>query len=147
MNKPYFWRNFFLSQIDVINVSKIQQIYCYFMDFRKVNPPTIRPSTTYPPTHQLPTQRLAESIIVFERLDNRNIFILQNTNTARKAYNYTSVNYPKRLLVSIKQIWRSQLYLFFWFLNFSALLLPRYFKVTFCAWFFFSSQCEYYIVS
>ena len=41
MNKLYSCQNFF-SQIDVINVSKIQQSYCYFtentsMDFRKVN--------------------------------------------------------------------------------------------------------------
>ena len=40
MNKPYFCRDFFLIDY-VINVSKIQQIYCYFMkntsmDFRKV---------------------------------------------------------------------------------------------------------------
>ena len=29
---------------------------------------------------------------------------------------------------------RSQLYLFFWFLNFNSLLLTRYFKVTFFVW-------------
>ena len=40
MSKPYFCRNFY-SQIDVTNVSKIKQTYCYFtentsMDFWKV---------------------------------------------------------------------------------------------------------------
>ena len=60
-----------------------------------------------------------------------------------------SVYYPKSLLVSIKHVRRSQLYLFVWFLNFNTLFLPRYFKVTFYAWlfFFFISWCEFYIVS
>ena len=77
------------------------------------DPPTNRPPTTYPATHRLPTQWLTESIIIFGRLDNRNIFILQNTSTTGKTYNYTSVYYPKSLLVSIKHIQRSQLYSFF----------------------------------
>ena len=102
---------------------------------RTTDPSTNRPQATYPPTH-----RPAESITISERLGNRNIFILQNTNTAGKTYNYTSVYYPISLLVSIKHIRRYQLYLFFQFLNFKPLLLPRYFKVTFYAWnFFFSS--------
>ena len=66
-----------------------------------------RPPTTYPPTHRLPTQRLTELILIFGRLDNRNIFVLQITSTAGKTFNYTSVYYPKSLLVSIKPIRRS----------------------------------------
>ena len=62
--------------------------------------PTNRPPTTYQPTHRPPTQRLAESIIIFERLDNRKTFILQNTSTAGKTY-CTSVYYLTNLLVSI----------------------------------------------
>ena len=71
----------------------------------------IRPLTTFTPTHGPPTQRLTESLIISERLGNTNIFILQNTRTAGKTYNYTSVYYPKRLLVSMKHIQKSQLYL------------------------------------
>ena len=69
---------------------------------RTTNLPTNQPPTTYPPTHRLPTQRIAESVIIFERLDNRNIFILQNTKITEKTFNYTSVYYPKNILVSIK---------------------------------------------
>ena len=65
---------------------------------RTTDLPTNRPLPTYPPTHQPPTQQLAESIIIFERFDNRNVFILQNT--AGKTYKYTLVHYPKNLLVS-----------------------------------------------
>ena len=65
-----------------------------------------------PLTHRPPTQRLAESFIIFERHANRNMFILQNANTSGKTYNYTSVYFPKILLVSVKHIRRSQLYLF-----------------------------------
>ena len=72
-----------------------------------------------PPTNQPPTQRLAELIIILERLDSRNMFILQNTSTAGKTYNYTLVCYPKSSLVSIKHIWRSRLYSFLQFLNFN----------------------------
>ena len=64
-------------------------------------------------TDQPTTQRLAESINIIERLDNGNMFILQNTSTVGKTYNYTLVYYPKSLLVSIKHIRRNQLYLFF----------------------------------
>ena len=67
--------------------------------------------------HGPPTQQLAESIIILERLDNRNLFILQNISTAGKTFNYTSVHYPKSLLIFIKHIRRSQLYLFFQVLN------------------------------
>ena len=35
------------------------------------DPPTNRPPTTYAPIHWPPSQRLAESIIIFERLDNK----------------------------------------------------------------------------
>ena len=74
---------------------------------------TNRPPSNYWPTHWLLTQRLAESTMIFDRLDNRNIFILQIRNIAGKTYNYTSVYYLKSLLVSIKHWQRSQLYLFF----------------------------------
>ena len=52
-------------------------------------------------------------LIMLERLDNRNMFVLQNTSTAGKTYSYTSVYYPKSVLISIKHIRRSQLYWFF----------------------------------
>ena len=63
-------------------------------------------STDHQPTNQLttdyfpndsPTPRLVESLTIFERLGNRNMFILQNTNIVEKKYNYTSVYYPKSL--------------------------------------------------
>ena len=57
------------------------------------DPPTNRPLTTYLLTHRPPTQRLTESIIIFRRLDNRNIFIFQNTRTARKIYTVTILQY------------------------------------------------------
>ena len=79
---------------------------------RTSNLPTNQPPTTYPPTHRLPTQRIAESVIIFERLDNRNIFILQNTKITEKTFNYTSVYYPKNILVSIK-IHRGVNYIYF----------------------------------
>ena len=102
---------------------------------RIMNPPTNQPPTTYPATHQPPTQRLTESIIIFERFGNRSIFILQNT--ARKTYTYTSVYYPKGILVSIITYGGVNYIYFFWFSNSNALLLPRYFKVTFFPWIFF----------
>ena len=39
------------------------------------------------------THRLTELLIIFERLDNRKMFILLNTTTAWKIYNYTSKYY------------------------------------------------------
>ena len=102
---------------------------------RTTDPPTNRPPTTYPATHRLPTQWLTESIIIFGRLDNRNTFILQNTSTSGKTYNYTSVYYPKSLLVSIKHIQRSQLYLFFSFYS-----SPDISKLLFTHGFFFSDN-------
>ena len=80
--------------------------------YKKKKKIKIRPPTTYSPTTD---QRLAESLIMFGRHGNRNIFIFQNTNAAGKTYNYTLVYYPKGLLVSIKHIRMSQLYLFFSF--------------------------------
>ena len=62
---------------------------CFLFIVKKKN--KIRPPTIYPPI-----QRLAESLIIFERNDNRNIFILQNTNTAGKTYGYALVYYPKK---------------------------------------------------
>ena len=70
-------------------------------------PSTNRPPTTYPPIHRPLTQRLAKSIIIPERCDNRNRLLLQNTSTAGKTYNFTSIYYPKSFLVSIKYIRRN----------------------------------------
>ena len=99
---------------------------------------------TDPPTHRPPSQRFAESIIIIEKLDNRNMFILQNTSTAGKTYNYTSIYYQKSLLVSIKHIRRSQLYLF---LNFNLYSSAYISKLLSMHRFFFSSEYKYYIVS
>ena len=111
---------------------------------RTTNPSTKWPPTTYPPTHRPPSQRSAESIIIIEKLDNRNMFILQNTSTAGKTYNYTSIYYQKSLLVSIKHIRRSQLYLF---LNFNLYSSADISKLLSMHRFFFSSEYKYYIVS
>ena len=107
------------------------------LNSQTTNPPTNRPLTTYPPTSRLPTQRPTESIIIFGRLVNRKTLILQNTSTTGKTYSYTPAYYSKHLLVSINYIRRSQLYLVFYLLNFF-FFLPRYFKITFYAWIFFS---------
>ena len=104
---------------------------------------TTDPLTNQPPTQRLPT--LTESISIFGRFDNRNIFILQNTNTTGKTYNCTSLYYPKSLLVSIKHIQRSQLYLFFQFLNFNLYSSPDILKLLFTHGFFFTSQYEHYM--
>ena len=48
-------------------------------DQRPTDPPTHRPPTTNPPIH-----RPTDSIIIFKRLDNRKIFILQNIHAAKK---------------------------------------------------------------
>ena len=101
-----------------------------------------RPATTFPPTHRPPTQRLTESLIIFEILDNRNIFILQNTDKAGRTYkNYTSVYYPKHLMVSINHIRRSQLYVFS---NFKCFTLPQIFKSSFLRMNFFSVHVVIY---
>ena len=105
---------------------------------------THRPSNHQPLTHQPPTQQLAESIIIFERLDNIKIFILKNINTAGKTCNYALIYYLKSLLISIKHIWKSQLQIIFYFLNFIALLLPRYSKVTFQGWSFLLDQMLFF---
>ena len=68
-----------------------------FLFIVKIEIIKIRPLTTFTPTHGPPTQRLTESLIISERLGNTNIFILHNTRTAGKTYNYTSVYYPKRI--------------------------------------------------
>ena len=125
---------------------------CIFLGFKSTNHrPTNQLTTdhlrTDPSTTDHQPQRLAESMITFERLDNINIFILWNKNTAVKAYNYTSVHYQKILLVSIKHVRTSQLYLFFYLLCFNALFLPRYSKLLSTHGFCFSSECEYYIAS
>ena len=97
---------------------------------------------TYAPTHRPLTyrpltQRLAESINMFEWPENKK----NNHLAEHRTHNYTLIFYPKSTLVSIKHIPRSQLYLFFQFLSFNALLLPRYFKVAVYSWVvvFFSS--------
>ena len=61
---------------------------------------------------QLTHRRPGKSIIIFERLDKRNTFILYNANRAVKTYNYTSVYHPKSILISRKHIRRSQLFIF-----------------------------------
>ena len=110
---------------------------------RFTDPPTNSPPTTYPPTQRLPTQRHTELIIIFRRFDNSNIFILQNTRTAGKTYfgkNFTSVYYPRSVLVSIKHMRRS--------IN-KSLLLSTYslFQSHFLRMdLFSSSQCEYHIL-
>ena len=53
-----------------------------------LNPPTHRPPnnqppTTNPPTTDPPTHRPTDSIIIFKRLGNRKIFILQNVHAAQ----------------------------------------------------------------
>ena len=55
-------------------------------DYRRTN----HTPTTYLPTHRLNDHRPTDKII-FKRLGNRKIFILQNTKTAAKTKNYTSV--------------------------------------------------------
>ena len=65
-----------------------------------LNPPTTDPLTNDQPTtnhlpadpstHRPKIHRPTDKIL-FQRLDNQKIFILQITNTAGKMYNYTSV--------------------------------------------------------
>ena len=103
--------------LDTTKITTLNKFFSWVLLYpRTTDPPTKRPLTIYPPTHQPRTQRLAELIIILERIDNRNMFILQNTSTTGKTYNYSFVYYPKKLLVSMKHIRRSQLYLF---LNFN----------------------------
>ena len=109
----------------------------FFLGFIKFA--TIDPPTNYPPTHRPPTKRLNN------RIDNRNMFLLQNTSMAGKTYNYTAVYYLKSLLVSIKHIRRSQLYLFFQFINFNFYFSPDILKLLLTHGIFFSSQCEHYM--
>ena len=87
-------------------------------DHQPIDQPTTNHLPTDPPTHRPtdpPTERFAESIIIFERLDNRNIFILKNTSTSGKIYNYASVYYTESLLVYMRHIRGSN----FFFLVFS----------------------------
>ena len=58
----------------------------YFLFFVNIENIKNRPPATFPPTHGSPTQRFIESLFIFEFLDSRNIFILQNTNKAGKSY-------------------------------------------------------------
>ena len=74
----------------------------FYKIYRRTNRPTDQPTSDYLPTDP-PTQQLAESITIFEGIDNRNIFILQNTNTAGKTCNGSSVYCPKSLLVSMNK--------------------------------------------
>ena len=90
-----------------------------FPGFYSIHKPPTHQTTDPPPLNhwlidqQPPTQRLAESIIILERLGNRNKFILQNTIRAGKTFNYALVYYPKSLLVYIKHIRSGKLYSFF----------------------------------
>ena len=49
-----------------------------FLFIVKIEKIKIRPLSTFPPTHRPPTQRLTESLIIFERLDNRNIYFAEH---------------------------------------------------------------------
>ena len=99
--------------------------------------PTHRPTDHRLRTYWAPTQWLAESLIILERLDNRNIQYSFCRTQTQQGKQKTILHYTKSLLVFIKHIRRSQLYLFFYFLNFNALFLPRYFKVHFLRMGFF----------
>ena len=76
--------------------------------------PTNQPTTDHLPTDQ-PTQLLTESIIIFGRLDNSNIFILQNTSTAEKTYKETRITFLKHYFFNDFVCWgyfhTKQLYL------------------------------------
>ena len=128
-----------------VTTSDDQICFLFIVNIEKIK--IIPPPTTFPPIHRPRTQRLTESLIIFERLQNRNIFILQNTNTAGRAYNYTSAYYPKRLLVSIKHIRRSLLYLFSSSKTLMRYSSPDTSKFICLHGFFFSSYSQYYIVS
>ena len=57
-------------------------------DHRPTNQPTRHHAPTDPPTID---SMITDPMIIFKRLDNREIIILQNTNTAEKMKNYTSI--------------------------------------------------------
>ena len=63
-----------------VTASDDQICFLFIVNIEKIK--IIPPPTTFPPIHRPPTQRLTESLIIFERLHNRNILILQNTDTA-----------------------------------------------------------------
>ena len=78
------------------------------------NLPTNQPPTTYSQTHQSLVHQLTKLLIIFERLHNRKIFILQKTYYYVSFY-YLLIIYCKSiqvnlmsLLVSIKHIQRGQ---------------------------------------
>ena len=64
---------------------------CLLLGF--LNPCTTDTLDTYSPT-----QRLAESLVTFERLDNRNILILQKRNTAGKTYKFFGILSKKSIV-------------------------------------------------
>ena len=64
-----------------MTTSDDQICFLFVVNIEKIK---IRTLTTFPPTHRSPTQRFAESLIIFQIFDN--IFILQNTNKAKKTY-------------------------------------------------------------
>ena len=114
-------------------------------------PPTHRPTDHQPLTHRPtdpPTERFAESIIIFERLDNRNIFILKNTSTSGKIYNYASVYYTESLLVYMRHIRGSNFFflvfsLFFSSPDISKLLLTLSLSFTVMTWSFTKSRLRH----
>ena len=66
-----------------------KHVFSWFsLNPRTIDPPTNQLPTTYPLTHRLPTQQLTESIIIFGRLNNRSMSILQNKSTTGKTYNH-----------------------------------------------------------
>ena len=60
-------------------------------DHLPTDPPTNQPPTNDPPTHR-PNNHRPNDKIIFKRLDDWEIFILQNTYTAGKMENYISVS-------------------------------------------------------
>ena len=54
-------------------------------------PTNHQPTNQTPPTHRPTDSMITDPVIIFKRLDNRETIILQNTNTAEKMKNYTSI--------------------------------------------------------
>ena len=91
------------SRFVLFEVITLIYIFRNFLGFIKLTVhrlPANRPTTTYPPTHWLPTQRLTELIIIFERLGNRNIFrnisviLIDDENLQIPGYSIANVEHP-----------------------------------------------------
>ena len=82
-----------------------------FATFRVLlNPPTTDHLLTDSPTHRPTDQILTDPTdkILFKRLHNRKISILQNTNTAGKMLNCTSIYYLLKEFISLYKFERRQ---------------------------------------